>query len=134
MKDMSNVKQNITPCILDRAAVLAVAALAYPLTALADSGAVEYWGDAPSLTDMASFVGAVFNIIIELVNAAAVLIVFYSSAQIYIKIQVGEEGLAKNIAMLIGAVVYFIVMLMVFPAFFAGSVGGHGGLFAWLFG
>ena len=103
-------------------------------TALAQSGAVEYWGGAKSLTDMAAFVQAFLNITLELVNVIATLVAFYSCATIYIKIQSGEEGFTKQVAMLIGAIVYFVTMLIVFPSFFTGGGSGHGGFFDLIFG
>lgn len=124
----------IQDAVAVRRILLAVFFVSVPLLASATSGAVEYWGEAKSLVDMAAFVQAFYNITVELTNVIATLISFYSCAQIYIKINSGEEGFTKNVSMLLGAIVYYIVVLIVFPAFFAGSSGGHGGIFGWLFG
>lgn len=130
---MKGIIGHITP-LSARRILLAVICVFMPSLTMAESGAVEYWGGARSLADMAAFVQAFYNITVELTNVIATLISFYSCAQIYIKINAGEEGFTKNVSMLIGAIVYYIVILMVFPAFFAGSAGGHGGIFSFLFG
>ena len=114
--------------------ILLSAAVLCAVESRAGSGAVEYWGGARSLADLAAFVMAFYNITAELLNIIATLVSLYSATQIYIKIQTGEEGFTKNISMLLGAVVYFLVMLVVFPALFSAAAGNHGGLFGLIFG
>lgn len=128
--DSLHISRNSTACKV----LLAVLLVFLPLTVMAGSGAVEYWGGAKSLVQMAAFVQACLNITLELVNVIATLIAFYSCATIYIKIQSGEEGFTKQVAMLVGSIVYFVTMLIVFPSFFVNSSSGHGGLFDLIFG
>lgn len=130
---MMTMSEHITMVSLRRLLLSAVLCVV-SLTALAQSGAVEYWGGAKSLTEMAAFIQAFFNVTLELVNVIATLVAFYACGTIYIKIQSGEEGFTKQVSMLIGAFVYFIVMLVVFPSFFTGGGGGHGGLWSLIFG
>jgi len=130
MSDSLHIARSRAACKI----LLAVLLVFLPLSVMANSGAVEYWGGAKSLVQMAAFVQACLNITLELVNVIATLIAFYSCATIYIKIQSGEEGFTKQVAMLIGSIVYFVTMLIVFPSFFAGSSSGHGGLYGLFFG
>lgn len=116
-------------------ACLCAVAVSSSVPVLAGSGAVEYWGGAKSLMDMCAFIQAFFNITTQLLNVVAAIISFYSATQIYIKIQHGEGSFSKDVSMLIGAIVYFLVMLVVFPALFAGASGdSHGGLWGLIFG
>lgn len=101
----------------------------------ADVGEVEYWGGSQSLVEMWGFIQAFLNITIELLNVIAALVAFYSAAVIYIKLETGEGEFAKSVSMLAGSIVYFFVMLIVFPSLFAGVYGSssHGGLFGAIF-
>lgn len=105
------------------------------LSVRADIGAVEYWGGAKSLVEMMTFIQAFLNITVEMLNVIATLVAFYSVVVIYFKLQNHEGDFSKSVIMLLGAIVYFLVMLVVFPSLFGGVYGtsGHGGFFGWLF-
>lgn len=111
-----------------------VALLAFQLPVMAACGAVSYWEGSQALTQMWAFIQAFLNITIELLNVIAVLIGFYSSAVIYIKLESGEGEFVKSVSMLCGSIAYFFIMLIVFPSLFSGVYGsGHGGFFGSIF-
>lgn len=53
-----------------------------------------------------------------LTYSVASIVAVISALQIYIKINVGEEGVAKSIMTLIGAILFLIGATMVMPAIF----------------
>ena len=50
------------------------------------------------------------------------IVVIVSALQIYIKMNTGEEGVKKNIMMLVGACLFLIGATIVFPAFFGYQI------------
>ena len=60
--------------------------------------------------------------IVYLCYAVAGIVVIVSALQIYIKMNTGEEGVKKNIMMLVGACLFLIGATIVFPAFFGYQI------------
>ena len=105
-----------------------------PCAALAKSGSVDYSWGADALASMHDFVVTMmlYVLIISVVTSKVqhvlyVLYVCYAVAsvfaviaalQIYIKMNTGEEGIAKSIVSLLGACLFIIGASIVFPAFF----------------
>ena len=56
--------------------------------------------------------------VVYLCYAIAGIVVIVSALQIYIKMNSGEEGITKNIMMLIGGCIFLIGATIAFPAFF----------------
>ena len=56
--------------------------------------------------------------VLYLIYAIASIVVIYSSLQIYIKMNTGEDGVKKEIMMVVGACLFLIGASIVFPAFF----------------
>lgn len=56
-------------------------------------------------------------------NTVAVIVALYSATQIYIKMNLGEEGITKSIMVLLGAILFLIGATIVMPAFFGVQYG-----------
>ena len=56
--------------------------------------------------------------VLYLIYAIAAIVVIYASLQIYIKMNLREEGIIKELMMLVGAILFIIGASIVFPAFF----------------
>ncbi len=56
--------------------------------------------------------------VVYLCYAIAGIVVIVSALQIYIKMNTGEDGIKKNIMMLVGACLFLIGATIAFPAFF----------------
>lgn len=98
-----------------RAAILpAVTSLA----AAAKCGGVDYTMGAEALARMHDFVVTMMMYVAYLTYTVASIVAVISALQIYIKINVGEEGVAKSIMTLIGAILFLIGATMVMPAIF----------------
>ena len=57
-----------------------------------------------------------------LIYAVSAIVSIYSVMQIYIKMNVGEEGVTKDIMTLVGACLFMIGASIVFPAFFGYQI------------
>ena len=91
-------------------------------TASAKSGAVDYSWGADGLAEATSFVGTMMIYTVDVLYAVAAIMVIVSALQIYIKMNTGEEGVKKNIMMLVGACLFLIGATIVFPAFFGYQI------------
>lgn len=90
--------------------------------ASAKCGSVNYTWGANALATAHDFVVTMMLYTLYICYAIAAIVVIYSSLQIYIKMNIGEEGIVKDILMLIGAIFFIIGAGIVFPAFFGYQV------------
>ena len=88
------------------------------LAAAAKCGGVDYTMGAEALARMHDFVVTMMMYVAYLTYTVASIVAVISALQIYIKINVGEEGVAKSIMTLIGAILFLIGATMVMPAIF----------------
>ena len=84
----------------------------------AKCGNVDYSWGADALADAHNYIVTLMLYVLYLIYAIASIIVIYSSLQIYITMNTGEEGVTKDIMTVIGACLFMIGASIVFPAFF----------------
>ena len=60
--------------------------------------------------------------VLYLLYAIAAIVAIYASLQIYIKMNTREEGITREIMMVVGACLFIIGASIVFPAFFGYRV------------
>ena len=89
-----------------------------PCAALAKSGSVDYSWGADALASMHDFVVTMMLYVLYVCYAVASVFAVIAALQIYIKMNTGEEGIAKSIVSLLGACLFIIGAPIVFPAFF----------------
>lgn len=75
-------------------------------------------GGADALARQHDFVVTMMLYVLYLIYAIASIVVIYSALQIYIKMNSGEDGVRKEIMMVVGACLFLIGASTVFPAFF----------------
>lgn len=97
---------------------LLAACLLWANNAAAKCGGVDYSWGADALAKQHDFVVTMMLYVLYLIYAIASIVVIYSSLQIYIKMNTGEDGVKKEIMMVIGACLFLIGASTVFPAFF----------------
>ena len=97
---------------------LVAVCLLWANSALAKCGGVDYSWGADALARQHDFVVTMMLYVLYLIYAIASIVVIYSSLQIYIKMNSGEDGVKKEIMMVIGACLFLIGASTVFPAFF----------------
>lgn len=90
----------------------------------ATCGATNYDGTAGKLYDMTKFILVCCVYCLWITEAIASILSVYGATQVYIKMQTGEDGIMKNIMMLVGAVLFLISATIVMPAFFGFTYGG----------
>ena len=88
------------------------------MSASAKCGGVDYSWGADALALMHDYVVTLMLYVLYLIYAIAAIVVIYASLQIYIKMNLREEGIIKEIMMLVGAILFIIGASIVFPAFF----------------
>lgn len=98
--------------------ILCALCLPFPYTTFAKSGSVNYSWGADALATMHDFVVTMMLYVLYLIYAIASIVVIYSALQIYIKMNSGEDGVKKEIMMVVGACLFLIGASTVFPAFF----------------
>ena len=101
-----------------RRAIAAILPAVTSLAASAKCGGVDYTMGAEALARMHDFVVTMMMYVTYLTYTVASIVAVISALQIYIKINVGEEGVAKSIMTLIGAILFLIGATMVMPAIF----------------
>ena len=101
-----------------RQAITAILPAVTSLAAAAKCGGVDYTMGAEALARMHDFVVTMMMYVAYLTYTVASIVAVISALQIYIKINVGEEGVAKSIMTLIGAILVLIGATMVMPAIF----------------
>lgn len=93
-------------------------AAAMPILAFAKGGSVDYSWGADALATMHDYVITLALYVLYLCYAIAAIMAVISAVQIYIKINMGEDGVTKSIVTLIGACLFIIGASIVLPAFF----------------
>lgn len=88
------------------------------MSASAKCGGVDYSWGADALALMHDYVVTLMLYVLYLIYAIAAIVVIYASLQIYIKMNLREEGIIKELMMLVGAILFIIGASIVFPAFF----------------
>lgn len=105
-----------------RSAFLSLYAALTPALASAKCGNVDYSWGADALASAHDYAVTMMLYIVSLCYAVAGIVVIVSALQIYIKMNTGEEGVKKNIMMLVGACLFLIGATIVFPAFFGYQI------------
>lgn len=92
------------------------------LPASAKCGGVDYSWGADALALMHDYVVSLMLYVLYLLYAIAAIVAIYASLQIYIKMNTREEGITREIMMVVGACLFIIGASIVFPAFFGYRV------------
>ena len=79
------------------------------------------WG-ADALALMHDYVVTMMLYVLYLLYDVAAIVAIYASLQIYIKMNTREEGITREIMMVVGACLFIIGASIVFPAFFGYRV------------
>lgn len=96
--------------------------LGAPLSALAKCGSVDYSQGADALAKMHDYVITCLLYVVYILYAGAGILSVISALQIYVKMNLGEDGVTKAILTLIGAILFMIGATIVMPAFFGYSL------------
>ena len=88
------------------------------VTASAKCGGVDYSWGADGLAEATTFLGTMMIYTVDVLYAAAAVMVIISALQIYMKMNFHEGDITKSIAMLIGGILFMIGASIVMPAFF----------------
>lgn len=88
------------------------------MTLSAKCGGVDYSWGADALAKMHDYVVTMMLYVLYLTYAVAGIVVVVASLQIYIKMNTGEEGIVKQIMMVVGACIFLISAAIVLPAMF----------------
>jgi len=91
-------------------------------SALAKCGGVDYSWGADALALVHDYVVTMMLYVLYLCYAIAVIVAVIASLQIYIKMNVGEEGVMKEILFLVGACIFMISASILFPSFFGYQI------------
>lgn len=84
----------------------------------AKCGGVDYSWGADALAMMHDYVVTMILYVLYVAYAVAGIVVIVASLQIYIKMNTGEEGIVKQIMMVVGACIFLISAAIVLPAMF----------------
>lgn len=99
----------------------ALAAALSPLlsaTMSAKCGGVDYSWGVDALAMMHDYIVTMMLYVLYIAYAVAGVVVVVASLQIYIKMNTGEEGIIKQIMMVVGACIFLISAAIVLPAMF----------------
>lgn len=107
--------------IYKRLSILLLASV-LPTAISAKCGAVDYSWGASALASAHDFVVTMMLYVLYLIYAVGAIVVVYGSMQVYIKITMGEQGIVKDIMMLVGACLFLIGASTVFPALFGYQI------------
>lgn len=88
------------------------------MTISARCGGVDYSWGADALAMMHDYVVTMMLYVLYISYAIAGIVVVIASLQIYIKMNTGEEGIVKQIMMVVGACIFLISAAIVLPAMF----------------
>ena len=99
-------------------ALVAVLSPLLSMTLSAKCGGVDYSWGADALAMMHDYVITMMLYVLYIAYAIAGIVVIVASLQIYIKMNTGEEGIVKQIMMVVGACIFFISVAIVLPAMF----------------
>lgn len=105
-----------------RIALLALALAGCCQIVNAKCGGVDYSWGADGLAKAHDFVITMLLYVVYLCYAIAGIVAVIASLQIYIKMNTGEEGVKKEILLVVGAILFIIGASIVFPAFFGYQI------------
>lgn len=88
----------------------------------AKCGGVDYSWGADGLAKAHDFVITMLLYVVYLSYAIAGIVAVIASLQIYIKMNVGEEGIKKEILMVVGAILFIIGASIFMPALFGYQI------------
>ena len=88
----------------------------------AKCGGVDYSWGADGLAKAHDFVITMLLYVVYLSYAIAGIVAVIASLQIYIKMNVGEEGIKKEIMMVVGAILFIIGVSIFMPALFGYQI------------
>lgn len=88
----------------------------------AKCGGVDYSWGADGLAKAHDFVITMLLYVVYLSYAIAGIVAVIASLQIYIKMNVGEEGIKKEIMMVVGAILFIIGASILMPALFGYQI------------
>lgn len=88
----------------------------------AKCGGVDYSWGADGLAKAHDFVITMLLYVVYLSYAIAGIVAVIASLQIYIKMIVGEEGIKKEIMMVVGAILFIIGASIFMPALFGYQI------------
>ncbi len=88
----------------------------------AKCGGVDYSWGADGLAKAHDFVITMLLYVVYLSYAIAGIVAVIASLQIYIKMNVGEEGITKEIMMVVGAILFIIGASIFMPALFGYQI------------
>lgn len=97
---------------------LVATGLCTALSTSAKCGGVDYSWGADALALMHDYVATMMLYVLYILYAIAAIVAIYASLQIYFKMNAGEEGVVKDILMVVGACMFIVGASIVFPAFF----------------
>ena len=97
-------------------ALVAVLSPLLSMTLSAKCGGVDYSWGADALAMMHDYVITMMLYVLYIAYAIAGIVVIVASLQIYIKMNTGEEGIVKQIMMVVGACIFLISAAIVLPA------------------
>lgn len=88
---------------------------------LANVGVTDYTGSSGTLDKAVVIVAGFMLMVLNLCYIIASILSIYSATTIYMKMQLGEDGVKKSILILVGACIFILIATTVFPAFFGWS-------------
>ena len=103
--------------------ILLMVMLTTVLPSLAGSGITDYGMGAAALDQLGQWTGMMMEGVIMICYAVASLVSLYGATSIYIKLQMGEDGFAKAVLMLVGGVLFMLFSSTFFPAIFGFNYG-----------
>lgn len=92
--------------------------LLLPMSASAKCGGVDYSWGADALSNAHDFTVTMMLYVVYLLYAISAIVAIIGALQIYIKMNTGEEGIIKQIMMVVGACIFLISAAIVLPAMF----------------
>jgi len=102
--------------------LLAIIGMGCCQAAAAKCGGVDYSWGADGLAKAHDFVITMLLYVVYLSYAIAGIVAIIASLQIYIKMNVGEEGIKKEIIMVVGAILFIISASIFMPALFGYQI------------
>lgn len=102
--------------------LLAIIGMGCCQAATAKCGGVDYSWGADGLAKAHDFVITMLLYVVYLSYAIAGIVAVIASLQIYIKMNVGEEGVKKEIIMVVGAILFIISASIFMPALFGYQI------------